>query len=464
MGMDRREFLKAAVLTGALAQTGCRSIAEFQTINESNAADFSPRKGACMAGFRAEPLEKVRIGVIGLGHRGSAAVPRLSNIPNATVVAVADLYEDRVAKQIKVLTDAGKPAPVAFFGNKDEWRKLCESKNVDLVYICTPWLWHTPMAVYAMQCGKHAATEVPAAVTIEQCWQLVDTAETTRRHCMILENCCYGENEMLALMLCRKGVLGELVHGEGAYLHDLRDSLMNEETTGGYQGQWRLEWAKQHTGNPYPTHGLGPICQYMDINRGDRFDYLTSMSTNQFGLSEAAVKKFGKGSRQAKTSYKLGDMNVSVIRTYRGRTIMVQHDTTSPRPYSRINTVSGTKGILADYPLRVALEPDAHEWMDDKALAALKAKYGHPLWSKSGETAKKAGGHGGMDYLMDLRLCHCLKNGLPLDIDVYDTALWSSLVELSEQSALHHSKPEAVPDFTRGGWKTAEPLGLVTVG
>ena len=416
-----------------------------------------------MAGFRAEPLEKVRVGVIGLGHRGPGAVQRLSSIPGVEITALGDLYEERVAKQVKALADKGKPAPQTYNGAKDEWRKLCESKEVDLVYICTPWLLHTPMAVYAMQCGKHAATEVPAAVTLEQCWQLVDTAEAAQRHCMILENCCYGANEMLALMLCRKGVLGELVHGEAAYIHDLRASNLNEEAAGGYQGQWRLEWAKQHTGNPYPTHGLGPVCQYMDINRGDRFEYLTSVSTAQLGLSLAAAAKYGKGSPQAKMAYKLGDMNTTLIRTYRGRTIMVQHDTTSPRPYSRINTISGTKGILSDYPLRVALEPKAHDWLGEKALEELKAKYVHPLWDKSGELAKKVGGHGGMDFLMDLRLCHCLQKGLPLDIDVYDTALWSSLVELSESSVLRGGAPQKVPDFTRGGWKTAEPLGIVTV-
>lgn len=454
--MNRRGFLKAASaaggIAGAFAQSGC---AAFSVMSE--------RKGESLVGFRVPPLEKVRIGLIGVGHRGSSAAGRLCNIPGAEIRAISDLYEDRVARQIKTVAESGKPVPAAYFGSQDKWRRVCESKDIDLIYICTPWLWHTPMAVYAMQCGKHAVTEVPAAVTIEQCWQLVDTAEQTRRHCMILENCCYGENELLALNLCRKGVLGDLVHGEAAYIHDLRDSNLKEEKEGGYQGQWRLQWAMQHTGNPYPTHGLGPICQYMDINRGDRFDYLTSISSNQFGLSLMAEEKYGKHSPQAKRTYRLGDMNTTLIRTYRGRTIMVQHDTTSPRPYSRLNLISGTKGILADYPLRVALAPKTHEWMDDKALADLKAKYRHPLWDKEGAAAKKIGGHGGMDYLMDLRLCHCLQNGLPLDISVYDAALWSSLVELTERSVMRSGSSVRVPDFSRGGWKVADPLGIVTV-
>jgi len=456
MQINRRGFLKKAAWTGGalgtLAWTGCAVTPE-----------LSGRRGKSVEGLRCEPIKTVRVGVIGVGHRGPGAVKRLSSIPGVEVRAISDLFEDRVARQVKSLTDAGKPAPAAYFGSSDMWRKLCESPEIDLVYICTPWLWHTPMAVYAMQCGKHAVTEVPAAMTLEQCWQLVDTAEATQRHCMMLENCCYGYNEMLALMLCRKGVLGELVHGEGAYIHDLRESKLREDKENGYQGQWRLEWSKQHTGNPYPMHGLGPICQYMDINRGDRFDSLTSVSSGQFGLTLAAAKKYGEKSPQAKMAYKLGDMNTTVIKTRRGRTIMVQHDTTSPRPYTRHNLISGTKGILADYPLRVALEPKAHAWMSDKELEELKAKYVHPLWDKNGESAKKVGGHGGMDFLMDLRLCHCLQNGLPLDISVYDAALWSSIIELSERSVLRDGASVAIPDFTRGGWKTADPLGIVTV-
>ena len=456
MKMDRRGFLKAAAWAGGLAsalvQPGCAAF-----------SGVAQRKGKSLVGFRAAPLEKVRVGIIGVGHRGPGAVGRLLNIPGVEIRAVSDLYEDRVAKQVKAVTDKGRPAPVPYFGSPEQWRKLCESKEIDLVYICTPWLWHTPMAVYAMQCGKHAVTEVPAAMTLEQCWQLVDTAEQTQRHCMILENCCYGDSEMFALNLCRKGLLGDLVHGEAAYIHDLRASKLREDKENGYQGQWRLEWSKQHTGNPYPTHGLGPVCQYMDINRGDRLEYLTSVSSGQFGLSLLAAEKYGKGSPEAKMAYRLGDINTTVIRTYRGRTLLVQHDTTSPRPYSRLNLISGTKGILSDYPLRVALAPRSHEWLSDKELAEFKAKHVHPLWDKQGESAKKMGGHGGMDYLMDLRLCHCLQNGLPLDISVYDTALWSSVVELSERSVLRNGASVEIPDFTRGGWKSADPLGIVTV-
>jgi len=455
MSLGRRDFLQRTVLTGvgaALAggTAGCRHLEMIGRMSESPTA----------IGLRCKPLDKVRVGVIGLGMRGPGAVQNYANLPGTEVAALCDLIPERAAKQQAWLKEKGKPDAALFSGSPEAWKKLCESDKVNLVHVTTPWLLHTPMALYAMKCGKHVAVEVPAAVTLDQCWALVETCEKTRCHCMMLENCCYGESEMFAFMLCRKGVLGDLVHGEGAYLHDLRDLKFSES---GYQDMWRLNYSKQHTGNPYPMHGLGPICQYMGINRGDMFEYLTSVSSNQFGLTQFAAEKYGKESAQAKASYKLGDMNTTVIRTYRGRTIMVQHNTTSPRPYSRINTIMGTKGILSDYPLRVALEPKAHEWLGDADLAALKAKYIHPLWDKNGTAAKKAGGHGGMDYLLLLRLTYCLQNGLPLDISVYDSALWSSLVELTERSVQKRGASVDVPDFTRGGWKTTEPLGIVEV-
>jgi len=454
MKLGRRDFLQQAAWAGVGA-TLAGSAAECK------AAVFGFGSSTQTAmGMRCKPLDAVRVGVIGLGMRGPGAVQTYSNIPGAQVVALSDLIQERADRQKKWLKEKGKPDAAVYAGSEDAWKKLCESDQVNLVHVTTPWLLHTPMALYAMQCGKHVAVEVPAALTVDECWSLVETSEKTRCHCMMLENCCYGESEMFALMLCRKGVLGDLVHGEGAYLHDLRDLKFN---TSGYQDMWRIKYSQAHTGNPYPMHGMGPVCQYMDINRGDRFEYLTSVSSGQFGLTQFAIDKFGKNSAEAKQAYKLGDMNTTVIKTYRGRTIMVQHNTTSPRPYSRINTISGTKGILTDYPLRVALSPKSHDWMKDEELAALKAKYIHPLWDKNGESAKKAGGHGGMDYLLLLRLSYCLQNGLPLDIDVYDTALWSSVVELSERSVLKRGGSIDVPDFTRGGWKTAEPLGIVEV-
>jgi len=451
MNLNRRSFIKGAALAGGAAGLsgigGCAHMTNSAWIY----------KDSTMMGFSAEPIPELRVAVIGLGNRGPGAVKRLTRIDNVAITGVCDLFEERVAKQVEFIKGKGAPAPEAFFGGQQKWRLLCESANNDLIYITTPWLWHTPMAVYAMQCGKHVAVEVPAAMTLEECWQLVDTAEATRKHCMMLENCCYGENEMMMLNMCRKGVLGQLVHGEAAYIHDLCEMKLDKNK---YVDRWRLRWSIEHTGNPYPTHGLGPVCQYMNINRGDKMDYLTSVSSAEFRLSEMARSMFGDKSPEVKTGFKLGDMNTSVVKTFRGRTIMIQHDTTSPRPYSRLNLISGTKGIVADYPLRVALEPDTHKWMEEKALEEVKKRYRHPLWDKSGESARRVGGHGGMDFLMDLRLCHCLQNGLPLDMDVYDAALWSSIVELSEKSVKRRGNSVKIPDFTRGGWKTAEPVGV----
>ncbi len=449
---SRRDFLFGSACAGLGAAAIATQTAACATITSGTSKS--------VMGLKTKPLPVIKVGVVGLGQRGPGAVDRLSKIEGVEIVAVCDLIKDRAEGQKNKLVKAGKREPKVFGGTQESWKAMVDMEEINLIYNCTPWHWHTPISVYAMKAGKHAVSEIPAALTVDECWELVETSEKTQQHYMMLENCCYGESEMLALMLCRQNVLGTLVHGEGAYIHDLRALKFSKS---GYQGMWRLEYSKNHTGCPYPMHGLGPIAQYMDINRGDKFEFLTSISSNQFGMSEYAKEKIGKDSPEALQPYKLGDMSTTIIKTFKGRTIMVQHDTTSPRPYSRINTISGTKGILADYPLRIALEPKAHGWMDEKQLAEVKEKYTHPLWKKSGDFAKKVGGHGGMDFLMDLRLCYCLQNGLPLDMDVYDAAAWSCLLELTERSTLKRGATMDIPDFTRGAWKTAQPLGIVTV-
>lgn len=439
----------AAMMTG----TGCQTLGR----SRSNASK--------VMGLRTPALDEVRVGFIGVGARGPGAVKRLCNIPKTSVVAICDVYEDRVAKSAADVVALGKKEPSRYFGSKEVFKKLCEQPDVNLVYVCTDWEWHVPMALYAMQCGKHVCVEVPIAMTIKDCWRLVDMAEKTRLHCMMLENVCYGENEMFALNLCRQGVLGELVHGEAAYIHDGRGNYVKGNDQGEVFNRFRFKWYQQHTGNLYPTHGFGPICQYMNINRGDSLTSVASMSTAPVGLRRAVEAAYGPESQQAKMarSSKLGDMSTSIIQTSLGRTITVQLSNCSARPYTRRNLISGTKGTLADFPLRVALDPTAHAWMGEKALDELKAKYVHPLWDKHGKSAQKMGGHGGMDYLMESRLCHCLLNGLPLDQDVYDGVTWSSLVELSERSVRNGGSAVEVPDFTRGAWRTATPLGIVMV-
>jgi predicted dehydrogenase len=414
-----------------------------------------------MCGYAAPKLDKVRIGFIGLGNRGPGAVERMSHIEGVEIAALCDQYEDRVEKVQKKLEERGIPRAKAYTGNKEVWKKLCESSDIDLVYITTPWAWHTPMAVYAMQNGKHAASEVPAAKTIDECWQLVETSEKTRKHCMMLENTCYDFFELLTLNMARQGLFGEIVHTEGAYIHTLIDSNFDKEN---YSEMWRLR-ENLRNGNLYPTHGLGPIAQVMNINRGDQMEYLTAMSSADFQMAAranelAATDDFFK--EFAGKSFR-GNMNSTTIRTYKGRTIMLQHDVTSPRPYSRIHLISGTKGVAQKYPEpgRIAL---GHEWLDQEKMKELNEKYTPEIVKHIGEMARKVGGHGGMDFMMDWRLIDCLRNGLPLDEDVYDAALWSSIAPLSEKSVTNRSMPVDVPDFTNGSWKTNKPVELTLKG
>ncbi len=408
--------------------------------------------------LRCDPIPTVRVAFIGLGSRGSEAVRRFMYLEGIEVVAICDINKDFVAKTQELLAENNKAKALEFTG-KEDWKKVCELENVDLIYNCTHWALHTPIAVYAMEHGKHVALEVPATMSIEECWKLVDTAEKTRRHCMMLENCCYDFFEMATLNMAQQGVLGEIVHVEGAYIHDLRELNFKSPEDGGYQGMWRLQYNADNKANVYPTHGLGPVCQALNIHRGDKMNYLVSMSSDQFGMKEYAKNKFGEKSDYAKRTYEQGDMNTTIIKTEKGKTIMIQHDVTSPRPYNRIHMLSGTKGFVQKYPVQgIALEPNAHEFLSENEMEKMLKEYEHPIVKEVGEKAKEVGGHGGMDFIMDYRLIYCLRNGLPLDQDVYDAAEWSSLVELTEMSVRKGSVPVEVPDFTRGDWKKLTKL------
>jgi len=415
-----------------------------------------------MCGYKAPKIEKVRIGFVGVGMRGPGAVERMSYIEGVEIAGLCDQFDDRVENMQKFLEKQGLPRAKSYSGSKDSWKQMCENPDIDLIYIATPWSMHTPMAVYAMEQGKHAATEVPAAVTVDECWQLVETSERTRKHCMMLENCCYDFFELLTLNMARQGYFGEIVHGEGAYIHDLRSLNFDKN---GYTEMWRLKENQHRNGNLYPTHGLGPICQIMDINRGDQMDYLSSMSTNDFQMA-AMAKELASGDNffngLATDNYR-GNMNTTTIRTHRGRTIMVQHDVTSPRPYSRIHLVSGTKGFASKWPGPERIS-QGHAWLKEEEMKQLKEQYTPEIVNLIGEMAKKVGGHGGMDFMMDWRLIDCLRNGLALDQDVYDAALWSAIAPLTEKSVANRSNSVDVPDFTRGAWKTNAPLELTLKG
>ena len=303
------------------------------------------------------------------------------------------------------------------------------------------------MALSAMENGKHAAVEVPLAYTLEDLWKLVDTSEKKRRHCIMLEECCYGYTETLVLNMVRRGMLGTLLNGEAAYLHDLREEMFSNKG----EGLWRRQFHTQSDGNLYPTHGLGPVANYMNINRGDRFDYMVSMSTPPRGLAAYREAHTPQGDPKWKEKYVNGDMNVSLIKTASGLTITLKLDVSNPRPYDRINMISGTKGVFVDYPPRIYLDGQAgkEEW---GTLDQYKKDYESPLWAEQGEMARMSGGHGGMDFIMIYRLLQCFREGLPPDMDVYDGAAWSAPAPLSKVSVAQGSAPVKFPDFTRGLW------------
>ncbi len=458
----RRNFLKQVTLgTGALAW-GLNGCSSEKRKEQSIAVLPFQNQTFNMCGYSAPKIDTVRIGLIGLGSRGSGAVERIMQIQNVEIIALADKREEQVKLNQEKLTKHGLPAAAEYYGSENEWKKLCEREDIDLVYICTPWAWHTSMAVYAMEQGKHTATEVPAAKTLDEAWQLVETSERTRKHCMMLENCCYDFFELLTLNMARQGFFGEIVHAEGAYIHTLLDAFLFAKDV--YSDMWRLE-ENRRNGNLYPTHGLGPVCQALNINRGDKMEFLTSTSTNDFQLAQKAKELAEMDdfySKYAGVNFR-GNMNTSIIKTYRGKTILVQHDVTSPNVYSRIHLLSGTKGSARKYPEPARISV-GHEWLGDEEMKKLEEQYTPEIVKHMGVIAREVGGHGGMDFIMDWRLIDCLRNGLPLDQDVYDAALWSSITPLSEQSVANRSSSVDVPDFTKGSWETNQPVELTLKG
>lgn len=416
---DRRGFMKSgAAAAAAWAAAGRPGIA----------ADASKAK--------ASPMERVRVGLVGVGSRGTWLLSLLLGVEGVEVRAVCDIIPERVAKAQEKVAAAGQARPNGYSRGETDFQRLCETEELDLVVNATrPWKWHVPISVAAMQAGKHAATEVPAAETIEGCWQLVETAEKTQKYCVMLENCCYFREVMLVHNMLRKGLFGELRHCEAGYQH--------------YGARARPAAAarpredKVRTANSYPTHPIGPVAQWMDINRGNRFDYLVSMSADATG-----------GNRNA-------DINTSLIRTARGQTITLYFDTKLPRPYDLIYRVQGTRGIAMATADRIYIEgrsPKPDTW---EPMEAYYKEFEHPLWKELGEKAKSGGGHGGGDWLEIHRLIQALRTGAAPDMDVYDAAAWSCITELSEKSVADRSRSMDFPDFTRGRWETAPPLGII---
>ncbi|HKK41339.1 MAG TPA: Gfo/Idh/MocA family oxidoreductase [Bacteroidales bacterium] len=471
MSLNRRNFLKTTTIAGAGAVAGsivpgCKSDSQESNLPEIiEAVRKTHTQRFNMSGYAAPAIPVVRIGIIGLGDRGSGAVQRLSYIDGVEIKALGDKREVCVKDSQNYLNKVGRPAAQEFFGDEDAWKKLVEMPDLDLIYTCTPWVLHTPICVYAMEHGKHVACEVPIARTLDEAWQLVETSERTKKHCMMLENCCYDFFELLTLNMARQGMFGDIIHGEGAYLHNLmgynfKKPIDDQQVDGAYTDMWRLKENAARNGNLYPTHGLGPICQVLNINRGDKMEYLSSVSTADFTMEPREKELAAEDDFYApwKDASFRGNFNTSHIKTALGKSILVQHDVSSTHPYSRIHLVKGTKGMAVKYPKQlIALGED---WLSDDDMQKMWKDHTPEIVKRVGEMAKKVGGHGGMDFIMDWRLIDCLRNGLPLDQNVYDGALWSSIAPLSEWSVANRSQSIDVPDFTCGSWKTNVPHGI----
>ena len=407
--------------------------------------------------LRAKPMATVRVGFIGLGMRGPGAVERFAQIEGTDVKGLCDVEADRVEACQKLLVKHGRPRATAYSGSTEAYKAMCNRQDIDLIYIATDWVHHVPLALYAMEHGKHVAIEVPAAMTLEEIWQLINTSERTRLHCMMLENCVYDFFEISALNMAQQGLFGEVLHVEGAYEHNLDDFWT------AYWDNWRLNYNIKHRGDIYPTHGIGPDCQLLNIHRGDRMEYLVAMDTKPFNGPRVVKKLTGEDC----PDFQNGDQTSTLIRTTKGKTMLIQHNVLTPRPYSRMYQIVGSDGYASKYPVHQLLfrtdqlkgkesadyqNLNAHSPMPDSLCAAMLKKYLPPFVKELEEKAKKVGGHGGMDFIMDYRLVYCLQHGLPLDMDVYDMAEWCCLGPLTRLSLENGSAPVAVPDFTRGAW------------
>ena len=461
--IDRRHFLKASALTSAFLglTPGSLKPNDKEWVKEELERLSAPKKaqGKSVMGLTVEPIEQLKVAFIGVGNRGSNHVERMQAMyPKAKVTAICDIREERAKESADFLKKNGQKVAV-YTGKEEAWKEMVKRDDIDLVLIATPWKDHAPMAIYCMQQGKHVAVEVPVATTLEDCWKLIDTAEQTQRNCMMLENVCYGDDELWILNMVNEGVFGTLTYGEAAYIHNLKAGLFSDK----YYQKWRMTHHVATDGNLYPTHGLGPVAQYMGIGRGDRFDHLVSMSSLQVGLTELSKTVDSDNEYYNRTDFAHGDMNNSLIKTNNGRSILLQHDVVTPRPYSRINALAGTKGYHEGYPSRLALKEvdDGHDWVSESKYNEMRERYKHPIWEKLKAEIAKNNDHGGMDFVMTYRLVDAFNKGRALDMDVYDGVDWSVVTPLSATSVQLGSVAIKFPDFTRNNWKNKRELGML---
>lgn len=453
-GFSRRSVLRTAGVAGAGVGLGAfgatpASAASPSASPASAAAPVSPAappsQGETMIGVPFDARRTIRMGIIGLGNRGGNMIDLFLAQEGVQVVALCDPVREKAERAAKKVTDAGQASPTLYVKDDHDFEKLCARGDLDFVYVATPWDWHFEMAAAALRGGKHVGVECPLAMELDQLWELVDLSERYRRHCMQLENCAYGRNEMRVLRMAHEGLFGDLLHSAGAYIHDLRGLMFDPDY---YEGPWRRLWHTRMKGDLYPNHGFGPAANYMDVNRGDRAVRISTFGTPALGLAAYREEQMPEGHESWKESYVKGDMSISLVQTAKGRVIRLEHDVSNPHPYSRLNILGGTKGVFEDYPARIYLEPDmsGHRWGD----FADYAEWDHWLWK---EHSDPPGGHGGMDYIMIFRLMQCMRSGLVPDFDVYDGATWTAPVPLSHASIKAQGMPQEIPDFTRGLWE-----------
>lgn len=419
-------------------------------------------------GLTTPKMDVVRVGFVGLGMRGPGAVERFTYIPGTQIVALCDYEPERAESCQKYLQKASLPKAAVYSGEKG-YEELCKRDDIDLVYIAADWLHHFPVAKCALENGKNVAIEVPSAMNLQECWDLIALSETSRKHCFILENCCYDWYEMNTLNMAQQGVFGEVIRAQGAYIHELSPFWEHYWKNGGDDKLgWRLDFNKKHRGDVYATHGLGPVAQALDIHRGDRIETLVAMDTKSVVGKELVEKRTGAACEE----FRNGDHTTTLLRTANGKVIEIQHNVMTPQPYNRLYQLTGTKGFANKYPIEgyaldakqltaSGVQPkidnlNSHGFLPEAEMNALVEKYQHPILKKYGEVAKEVGGHGGMDFIMDSRLVYCLQNGLPLDMDVYDLAEWCCLAELGEMSMDNGCAAVAFPDFTRGEWNVVK--------
>lgn len=453
---NRRQFIRTAALTGTAA-----------SVFPATLTSAGPRSDR-----PADP--KVRLAFIGVGARGRSHVDQALFRDDVEITAICDPDPEAISRTNAMIQKRERKAPVVYDKGEETFRDMLKRDDIDGVVIATPWEWHVPMAVATMQAGKYAGVEVSATVTLKESWDLVNTFEKTGAHCMILENVCYRRDVLAILNMIRQGMFGEMTYAHCGYQHDLRNIKFNDgKSIGGVgaefgakgysEAHWRTQHSVDRNGDLYPTHGLGPVAHWLNINRGNQFVRLTSMATKSRGLHKYVVDKGGENHPNAKVNFKLGDVVTTMIQCANGENIVIIHDTNSPRPYSLGFRAQGTQGIWLDDNDMIYLEgtsPKPHTW---EPFAAYQEKYDHPLWKRHAQTAENAG-HGGIDFFVLRAFIESIKAKTAPPIDVYDAAVWSAISPLSEQSIAGGSKSVDIPDFTRGKWKTNKPIfGLTDV-